>query len=227
MKNRTLIGPHWGNKTHPDRAGAVLRHTAPGDHILDLGSGRGAYTELLNSQDRPTVGVDIISYTEWLKRTPPRFSAASAYALPFPSRSFHTTICFETLEHCPEPHLVLREIARCTRHYVILTVPNCDLKNALRRYNLTLFHWTDRTHCNFFTKESLQELLSQEGYAVKKLQGSLRISPNDYFWDTLRLPNRFTNRMKRLCERFNLVETYWSSMLAVAQVPRFSVTRET
>jgi len=185
---------------------------------LDLGSGRGAYTVLLNQQGRPTIGIDIANYPEWLKHASDRFSAGSAYALPFPPRSFHTTICFETLEHCPEPHLVLREIARCTTHYVILTVPNCDLDNALRRYNLTLFHWTDRTHCNFFTKESLQELLSQEGYTLKTMQDSFRISPNDYFWDTLRLPNWFTNRMKKLCERYDLVETYWSSMLVVARV---------
>jgi 2-polyprenyl-3-methyl-5-hydroxy-6-metoxy-1,4-benzoquinol methylase len=158
-------------------------------------------------------------HTEICTETRGDFGTASASALPFLDKSFHTTICFEVLEHCHEHHMMLKEIARCTSDLLILSVPNCNLDNALRRYNLAMFHWTDRTHCNFFTKETIRSLLTQEGFTIIEMTDAVKISPNNYFWDTLRLPKRITHRLKKLCEQLDLVETYWSSILIVAQVP--------
>ncbi|NJN67996.1 MAG: class I SAM-dependent methyltransferase [Chloroflexaceae bacterium] len=209
----------WGTTIQPQRWSAIQRYTPPGVPILDLGAGRGAYVEALGSLGFSVVGVDVYRYPEWHDRPQGIFVNAAASDLPFDDKRFHTTISFEVLEHCPEPHLVLREIARCTTDRLIFSVPNCNLDNALRKYNLALFHWTDPTHCNFFTKDTLQSFLVQENFTVLEMTDAVQIIPNNYFWDTLRIPRRAANVMKKVCKRLNLVETYWSSILVVAEIP--------
>jgi hypothetical protein len=80
-------------------------------------------------------------------------------------------------------------------------------------------HWIDRTHSNFFTKDSLCALLTSTGFRVTEVSDCYKVSPNSYFWNTLRIrPRSFTHVMKYLCERLNLCETYWSSILVVAEI---------
>lgn len=208
----------WGRSVQPQRWAVIEQYVPTGVRVLDLGSGRGAYTQRLQQNGFSVIGVDIIAYAEWHTEISGNFVAASAYKLPFPDDYFHTTLCFEVLEHCPHPELVLREIARCTSTQLICSVPDCNLETSLRKYNLALFHWTDRTHCNFFTRDTIQKLLRQESYTIIDMTHAVKISPNNYFWDTLRLPKWITRRMKRLCERLDLVETYWSSILVTANV---------
>jgi SAM-dependent methyltransferase len=139
--------------------------------------------------------------------------------LPFLSKTFDTAIAFEVLEHCLDPRAVLLEIVRCTTNKVILSVPNCDLDNALRRYDLAMAHWTDTTHCNFFTEDSIRDLLATAGLTVSEMSNCYPIKPNDYFWDTVRIPRHIAKLMRSLCERFSLAETYWSSIVVVAEIP--------
>jgi hypothetical protein len=80
-------------------------------------------------------------------------------------------------------------------------------------------HYTDPTHCNFFTKDSLEVLLIDNGFKVIELLDCYRISPNDYYWDSLKLPRKLTRLPKLIIEKLNLAETYWSSILVVAKVP--------
>jgi ubiquinone/menaquinone biosynthesis C-methylase UbiE len=210
----------WGIDTQPERLNAVLRYTAPGSKILDLGSGRGAYTETLNLKNFPTIGVDTHSYAEWKTKPDEWFVQASASSLAFKNKEFDTTICFEVLEHCPEPEVVLNEITRVTSNKLILSVPNCNLNNALRKYDLALAHWTDPTHCNFFTKDTIQALLHECGYRIIEISDCYQISPNEYFWENIRLPKKIAKIAKKTCEKFKLIETYWSSILIVAEVPK-------
>lgn len=209
----------WGKTVQPERWSAIQRYTPPRVPILDLGTGRGAYAEALSSLGFPVAGMDIYHYPEWHTRNRVMFVSGAAADLPFDNKRFHTTISFEVLEHCPEPRRVLREIARCTTDRLIFSVPNCDLDNRLRRYDLAMAHWTDPTHCNFFTRDTIQALLQQEGFNVVEISNCYRIIPSNYFWDTLRIPRIIARVMKKVCLKLRLVEIYWSSMLVVADVP--------
>jgi ubiquinone/menaquinone biosynthesis C-methylase UbiE len=211
--------PFWGIDTQPERLAATLRYASANDHILDLGAGRGAYTKMLNLKGLRTIGVDSHRYPEWSAENEEWFVQASASCLPFVEKQFELTISFEVLEHCDEPEKVLREIARVTSKYLILSVPNCDLNNTLRDHDLAMAHWTDPTHCNFFTKDSIQTLLSTLQFNVIEVSDCYKISPGDYFWDSLRIPKIISKVAKKACERLNLAETYWSSILVVAEIP--------
>jgi SAM-dependent methyltransferase len=220
FETRTLGIPqsYYGIDTQPQRLAAVLKFTDPSERILDLGTGRGAYVKLLTTMGIETVGVDQYYYPEW-RLNAGLYVQAAASTLPFSNHQFHTTIAFEVLEHCSNPEGVLREIARCTSKRLILSIPNCDLNNALRRHDLALAHWTDVTHCNFFTKQSICILLQKCGYQITHLTDCYPIRPNDYFWNAVRLPLIIRVSMKLLFQRLRLVETYWSSILIAANVP--------
>ena len=210
---------YWGGKIHQDRLAAALRFSAEGNRVLDLGCGRGAYVQALTENKREPIGIDLQDYPEWERFPEGTFRVGKAIDLPFPDNAFDITIAFEVLEHCKDPAAVLAEIARCTKQTLVLTVPDCNLETRLRNYNLVAAHWTDQTHCNFFVKESLRELLEACGYDIALLTGSLPISPSKYFWESLRAPRVITKPLRKLCDRLQLVETYWSSILVVAHTP--------
>lgn len=209
----------WGSGTDSDRLNAIYKYTPKGVRILDIGTGRGAFTEALNLNGFSTIGVDSYHYPEWDNKPQQWFIQANADNLPFSDKEFHTTILFEVLEHCSNPCNVLKEIVRCTSQHLIMSVPNCDLNNALRRYDLALAHWTDQTHCNFFTKDSIVNLLNEANLKVIEISDCYKISPNNYFWETIRLPRIIAKIGQKLCDKFNLAETYWSAILIVAEVP--------
>ena len=210
----------WGNSIEPERWAAILRHTRAGMRVLDVGTGRGAYIAKLLSAGYAATGVDLRRYPEWDVIGADHFIVTSGATLPFADKAFDVTILFEVLEHCADPAAMLKEIVRCTAHTLVLSVPNCDLNNSLRRHDLVMAHWSDPTHVNFFTKDSLVELLSSMGL----LQGldvrdCYRINPADYFWDTLRMrPAWLKDLLRNVSTRLQLSEQYWSSILVTVQL---------
>ncbi len=60
-----------------------------------------------------------------------RFREASVYDLPFPDRSYDLVVCCEVLEHLDDPARGLREIARVTRRFALLSTPREPLWRAL------------------------------------------------------------------------------------------------
>ena len=62
--------------------------------------------------------------------------------------------------------------------------------------------------------------LVENGFRVATIGNTVKIRPYAYFFDTLRIPKRVSRALKRVCERFELSEDYWSSLLVVAEVPK-------
>lgn len=72
---------------------------------------------------------------------------ADALALPFKSEIFNVTTAFETLEHCSNLDLALREIERVVKPegLVIISVPTTDLNDTFEDkthyWHLSLNEW--------------------------------------------------------------------------------------
>lgn len=209
---------NWGLRTQSQRLSAIFKHAKHEDRILDLGAGRGAYVSALTKSGFSVVGFDLNLYPEWIVADQESFVVGTGKELPFANKTFGTTIAFEVLEHIPDPIHAFREIIRCTKNQLIFSVPNCDINNNLRKYDLAMAHWTDPTHCNFFTKRTILALLYDLDLKVVEMIDCYKISPNAYFWGTIRLPRRISSVLRRLCDRLNLTETYWSSILVVASI---------
>jgi SAM-dependent methyltransferase len=208
----------WGVNTQPERLSAVLDTVPVGASILDLGTGRGAYVDVLSRAGYRVTGCDMHLYAEWRSSRPSPFICGNASCLPFPDRTFDATIAFEILEHCPEPGAVLAETVRCTRNHVVLSVPDCAIDPVLMRHGLALSHWTDPTHCSFFTQSRLVDLLTQSGLRVETVARCYEVRLNDYFWTTARLPGLLARIGRKLFEVLDLAKTHYGSILVVSRV---------
>jgi SAM-dependent methyltransferase len=211
---------NWGSGINAERMAAVSQVIKPAMKVLDVGCGRGAYVNRLSQQGVAAFGLDIATYDDWVGRMQGTYFSGSADRMPFSDGAFDYALAFEVLEHCPDALATLREIHRCVRRGIILSVPDCDLNNKLRHYDLAFAHWTDRTHVNQFTRQSIQEALEEAGFHVVNVEGCYRIRPWKYFCDTCGLPFPLKQLLTGVVKYGRLGEEYWSSILVIAEKKR-------
>jgi|694.fasta_scaffold153657_2 SAM-dependent methyltransferase len=217
QESQRYLLEEWGIDIEPYRFKAVLDFATSGSRILDVGAGQGAYVRTLLSLGYEIVGIDNIVYTSWGELYGKNFFKCNADSLPYLDKEFDTTLCFECLEHCNNPHQVLLEIRRCTKSTLILSVPNCDLNNSLHKYSLALAHWTDASHCNFYTEEKIKSLLHCCGYDIISSSQCYQIPLQEFFVDSLNLPLPLKRVISKIIKKSNLFPKYWSSLLIVAK----------
>ena len=169
---------------NPHRAAAIVQHS--GHSFLDVGCGNGRYVMHFDSNHR-TAGIDIQRYPQW-DEAPRQFQVADAASLPFEDGCFETIVSFEMLEHVPDPASVLQEFHRVCQKNIILSVPNCEMPLSLEASRLTFFHYTDRSHVNFFTRQLLAALLQQTGFEPQDLRLVNTCQTHPLLNDILRLP---------------------------------------
>ena len=146
----------------------AVKHAGP--NILDLGCGYGAYSAALMGQGYRCVGCDI--NVEYLRKASQRLPVVAAdTALPFPDGAFDTVLLFEVIEHVPTPERLLKEAFRVARRNVLVTAPNIENLDVLKRHDVTYAHMLSSDHVNFFDSESLSRLLRQFSSNVKLERG--------------------------------------------------------
>lgn len=195
---------------NPARAKAIEEHA--GASFLDVGCGNGRYV-LHYANTHQTAGLDIQSYPQW-EEAEFRFRTGDAAKLPYDDNSFDTICCFETLEHVPDPHRVLQELHRVARRNVILSVPNCELPPALKDSRLTYFHYTDRSHVNFYRKDTLSQAFTVTGFANCSVTPINPCPMRPLIQDLFRLPGI----VSKVLTRFSAKDQFHMTLLAVAQV---------
>lgn len=82
--------------------------------------------------------------------------------LPFPSDHFPLVICLEVLEHLPDSRVGLRELARVSSEYVLLSVPHEPFfrgANFLRGKHLRALG-NDPEHFHNYSGRSFQSMVS-------------------------------------------------------------------
>lgn len=194
---------------------AALRSYA-GCSILDAGCGNGNYVLEL-AKERDIYGVDIHPFARW-QVTPDRFSVHDVTSLPHAENSVETVCSFEVLEHLPNPEFVLRDFLRICSKNVILTVPNCELTPGMRQSLLTYFHYTDRTHVNFFTLEELSRMCERVGFRIVHQELINEVSPEALIREVYGLSGLFGRVLMRLL-RMKRCVSYHLTCLIVAEKP--------
>lgn len=117
------------------RIATLIRKHGGDGRLLDVGCALGHSLDIFRSLGLESVGCDISAWaTRMAKRTHPRIDLvrADALFLPFKKETFDVTTSFETLEHCWNLDLVLKEIKRVTRSkgLVVVSVPTTDLNKT-------------------------------------------------------------------------------------------------
>ncbi|MDP3941739.1 MAG: class I SAM-dependent methyltransferase [bacterium] len=137
--------------------------------ILEAGCGEGFILERLYKANigEKLVGIDFSDRAIALaKKERPHLDIRKGdiYNIPFKDNSFDLVICCEVLEHLERPENALSELARVSKSYVILSVPNEPffmIANFLRGKNLTRFG-NDIEHINHWSGDAFEKFVGQK-----------------------------------------------------------------
>lgn len=119
--------------------------------ILELGCGKGAFGDLVNSEDKYKItGVDIFEPYLNVCKNSGRYKEVMKIdlnrKLPFKDKSFDMVVCLQTIEHLSKKSgkLLLKEIDRIARRVVVISIPNgeCSQKEYdSNKYQRHLSDW--------------------------------------------------------------------------------------
>ena len=204
----------WG-QINPYRLRFVCKYA--GHSVLDVGCSTGNYVTYLNKHNHKAYGVDLLSDLSWREASPIVNTVGSAIKLPFVNAAVDTLLAFEVLEHIPDLDVAMYEINRVVRKNIIISVPDCHLPEDMLKAGLIYTHWRDRTHCNFFTKGSLHDLLIKHGFKVQLITS---INPVRLELLTLRsigIPSKLAGYLSEALRRIPLRKQYNMTLLAIAE----------
>jgi SAM-dependent methyltransferase len=188
-----------------------------GHSVLDLGCATGAYVDHLNARGYRACGLDLLPYAQWRQASASCFVRGDVPHLPFASHSFDTVLAFDVLEHIPELERPLQEIHRVCRRNLIVTVPDCAEEEDMLRAGLVYTHWLDRSHCHFFTMESLVETLEQSGFRLALVGRILPVLADFPVLRSYGIPHGLAFQVSRVLARLPFRKQYRMALLGVAE----------
>jgi ubiquinone/menaquinone biosynthesis C-methylase UbiE len=140
-------------------------------NILEVGAGDGAILAELSKQNfaknYQAVEISQSGIHAIEKRNIPQLQKITkfdGYSLPFEDKSFDLIILSHVLEHVEHERILLREIKRVAKYYII-EVPR-EYRYGI---NFRLKHFLDYGHINMYTPSSFCFLLGTEKFLVKKM----------------------------------------------------------
>ncbi|MDA0167193.1 class I SAM-dependent methyltransferase [Solirubrobacter ginsenosidimutans] len=153
------------------RRALLLDAVSPGDRVLDLGTGAGAFLTALQQADADPVGVEIAEAAAQRARAATGIEVRLVEpdgTLPFAHGEFDLIWCSEVLEHVPDALGLLQEARRVLKRdgRILLTVPYHGRFQAAA-IALTRFdaHFDPLgQHVRFFTRRSLATILEHAGF---------------------------------------------------------------
>lgn len=154
----------------------LMARAAP-DSLLDVGCGEGMlvheWARRLGEETR-VVGIDLEEESiqaGWAKHTAPNleYRTLPAEDLPFAENEFDLACAIEVLEHVPDPERTLREMARCARRHLLVSVPREPLWRALNMARGAYWRELGNTpgHLNHWSRRGFVQLLTRHGEVVE------------------------------------------------------------
>ena len=116
-----------------------------------------------------------------------RVVVADAAAAPFASGRFDAVTLWDVLEHLPQPHAAVSEMARLLRPGGRLVLSTGDVGSLVARLSGARWHlYTIPEHLFFYTRRSLRALLEAHGFRVESLRAEASTYTLGYLVERLR-----------------------------------------
>lgn len=98
------------------------------------------------------------------------------YDLPFDDGTFDAVLCFETVEHFPNPERMVSEIGRVTRPggMLVLTTPSVLWEPVHALAAVTGFHHSEGPH-RFIRYQRLRRMIEAAGFVIEKTETTVLI----------------------------------------------------
>jgi 2-polyprenyl-3-methyl-5-hydroxy-6-metoxy-1,4-benzoquinol methylase len=154
----------------------LLSHVDPGQKVLDIGSGEGAFSAALAEHGARPIAVDVAD--EPLRRLRGRFPdltdvrrAVAGEELPVADREVHAVWAGEVIEHVVDVGAFATELRRVLRPggTLLLTTPDHPWRLRARwAFTPRAFDehvWPYADHVRFFTRRTLRMVLADAGFA--------------------------------------------------------------
>ena len=136
--------------------------------VLDAGCGEGFFLNFAqdNGVDLNYMGADLsLEAIQWSRANLfPNLNAnvANIHHLPYADNSFPLVFCLEVLEHIPDSRIGLRELARVSSEYLMISVPHEPFfrgANFLRGKHIS--RWgNDPEHIHNYNGRSFRQMVS-------------------------------------------------------------------
>jgi 2-polyprenyl-3-methyl-5-hydroxy-6-metoxy-1,4-benzoquinol methylase len=160
--------PGWQTALNPQKIHWINRYLKDQQTILELGSGKGFYTEYMTQLGKIVTSVDQSQaqdhqkHQEWNLECP----------IPLNDESFDAIVAFDVLEHIHKDQQLISEMNRLLKKggQLLISVPHSD-DHLIAPYYLTYAHHKDKTHVREYTPEVLKQQL--ESYAFQEMTHEL------------------------------------------------------
>jgi SAM-dependent methyltransferase len=114
-------------------------------------------------------------------------AVGDAQRAPFAAASFDAITLWDVLEHLPDPHAAVAEVARLLRPGGRLALTTGDVGSLAARVTGARWHlYSIPEHLFFYSRESLRRLLAAHGLRVERMRAEAARYPLGYLLERLR-----------------------------------------
>lgn len=168
---------------------AALGPPAPGGRLLDLGAAYGFAVDEARRAGWRASGLEVSAQAarQAASLVGGVVVRGDAGGTPFASACFDAITLWDVLEHLPEPHAVMAEIARLLAPGGRVVLTTGDVGSFAARVSGARWHLlTLPEHLYFYSRESLRRLLTAHGLHVVSMRAESSLYPLGYLAERLR-----------------------------------------
>jgi SAM-dependent methyltransferase len=168
---------------------AALGPPSPGARLLDLGAAYGFAVDEARRAGWRASGLEVSAAAA--RRAVALVGGvvvrADAARAPFSSARFDAITLWDVLEHLPDPHAVVAEVARLLAPGGRVVLTTGDVGSLAARVSGVRWHLlTLPEHLFFYSRESLRRLLAAHGLDVVSIRAESSLYPLGYLAERLR-----------------------------------------
>lgn len=174
--------------------------------ILDVGAAQGMLGERLQNTDLVADAVE--ANVDWANLARPFYRntwASIVEDAPLPDHEYRLVICADVLEHTPDPLAVLKRLRQAATDDATFIISLPNVAHLAVRLMLLFGYFPkmergilDRTHLQFFTKDTARDLLAEAGLRIESVRATG--VPLDEVWKNGegKLPFRVAQKMQHV-----------------------------